>query len=341
MTTTAGKPGSGLASSFAGDHHGRHATTPGPAARGVVLRLLDGNGYRAILDAGADPTLGNGPAGIEVVGRGTRHQIDAIADYRFSPPFSQPYRLLVEGKSLKGAVGLPIVRNAVGVVRDVSEAWDDRSQPRFHYQYAIFCDTRFTAPAQDYAFVQDIFLLPLAQAATLGPVLAALGQVDLPAPLSRTQLKDVRRQFREALRTGEIAAELALLCPVVEAARAIGVALVGMTMNGMPLVLIPQSRLRCRRPAVGGAGQGRQPWRVVVPGGPQRRARVLVRSARTRVRPGPRARGRPRPQGGRADPRGAVGDSGEPVRRRDRAPRAVPAGCGMGVERVPPACDAG
>ncbi len=147
---------------------------------------------------------------------------------------------------MKGAVGLAIVRNALGVLRDVSEVWDDRSQPRFHYQYAIFCDTRFTAPAQDYAFVQDIFLLPLGQAATLGPVLAALGQMESPAPFSRLQLKVVRQQFRAALRTSAIADEIAFLRPVVEAARTIGVALIGMAMNGMPLFLVWPSGRRSR-----------------------------------------------------------------------------------------------
>ena len=138
----------------------------------IVLKFLEGNGYRSILEAGSDPTLENGP------------------------------------------------------------------------------NTRFTAPAQDYAFVQDIFLLPLAEAATLRPVLAALRQIECPAPLSGMQLKAVRTLFRASLRSGEMGGEIAFLRPVVESARAIGVALIGMALNGMPLFLVPDAgsiSARCHR----------------------------------------------------------------------------------------------
>ena len=63
------------------------------------------------------------PAGLNVWGRGGKHQIDAIADLRIGQPFSNPQRLLVEAKAYSNEpkVGLPIVRGAVGVLKDVSE----------------------------------------------------------------------------------------------------------------------------------------------------------------------------------------------------------------------------
>jgi hypothetical protein len=214
----------------------------------VVLKFLEANGYTTVANAGTDPTLRNGPAGLQVLGRGTKHQVDAIADYRFSPPFSHPYRLLVEAKSIDGSVGLGVVRNALGVVRDVSEFWVDREQPRFHYQYAVFCDTKFSTPSQDFAFVQDIFLLPLADTATLRPVTAAVRAVQLPARLqiSSTRLNDLRQMLRQALRTGLVAAEIEFLRTVVEAARAIDGALIGMALNGMPLFLVPAPGVNVR-----------------------------------------------------------------------------------------------
>lgn len=50
----------------------------------AILYLLKASGYRTIdrYDVNTDPTLTMGGAGIQVAGRGTKHQIDAIADYR-------------------------------------------------------------------------------------------------------------------------------------------------------------------------------------------------------------------------------------------------------------------
>ena len=92
----------------------------------AVLFLLRRTGYQTIDAKNGDPTLDDThPAGIAVVGRGARHQIDAIADYTIGQPFSRPVRLLVEAKCFtnKKPVGLEVMRNAVGVMKDVSEFW--------------------------------------------------------------------------------------------------------------------------------------------------------------------------------------------------------------------------
>lgn len=91
----------------------------------VVLYLLQRSGYRTVEEVGTDPTLSTCSAGLEVIGRGEHHQIDAIADFLLSPPFSSPQRLLVEAKCYNEvrSIGLPLVRNAVGVLKDVSEYW--------------------------------------------------------------------------------------------------------------------------------------------------------------------------------------------------------------------------
>ena len=65
----------------------------------AVLMLLRAAGYRTVTHAGTDPTLGTCAAGLTVLGRGTCHQIDAIADLRIGQPFSNPQWLLVEAKS--------------------------------------------------------------------------------------------------------------------------------------------------------------------------------------------------------------------------------------------------
>ena len=90
----------------------------------AVLHLLRKSGYKTIDIPGADPTLGTCGAGIFVRGRGGKHQIDAIADFLIHQPFSNPNRLLVEAKCFfRRDVRLPELRNAVGVLKDVSEHW--------------------------------------------------------------------------------------------------------------------------------------------------------------------------------------------------------------------------
>src|SRR5687768_12502554 len=91
----------------------------------VVLFFLESTGYRTVMQAGNDVTLRRSAAGMVVLGRGAEHQIDAIADYVFTPPFGHPQRLLVEAKfhDLGRSVGLRVVRNTIGVLKDVSEHW--------------------------------------------------------------------------------------------------------------------------------------------------------------------------------------------------------------------------
>ena len=86
----------------------------------VLLFLLKISGYRTIETIEPnDSTLGLSAAGLEVKGRGANHQIDAIADFEITPPFTYPLRLLVEAKCYKnnGTVGIEIVRNALGVLK--------------------------------------------------------------------------------------------------------------------------------------------------------------------------------------------------------------------------------
>jgi len=89
----------------------------------ALLHLLRFSGYKPVTSHGADPTLRQGTAGLEVMGRGEHHQIDAIADFTIPQPFVNPARLLIEAKFKDSAVGIEIVRNAVGVLKDVSEYW--------------------------------------------------------------------------------------------------------------------------------------------------------------------------------------------------------------------------
>jgi hypothetical protein len=234
----------------------------------VILFLLRVAGYRTIEVAGTDPTLGTCAAGLQVRGRGGEHQIDAIADFAIGQPFSYPQRLLVEAKCYDAhPVRLPLVRNAVGVLKDVSEFWaSPRSslpqKNRYHYHFALFSTSAFTKEAQRYAFAHDIHLLPLAGSSFFAPIVreikATVRRIEqvpykltdrpLMRPAGRLPLNasELRGAVRAALqpsrlypRTPEHQRYEEALRPLVEACHRLGGAIIAMISNNFPLFLVP------------------------------------------------------------------------------------------------------
>ena len=233
----------------------------------AILFLLRGSGYSTVDSVNGDPTLTDRGGLLCVRGRGTPHQIDAIADFRFPPPFGNPHRLLVEAKLIAGPVGIDVVRNALGVYRDVCEYWvppapgQERPQrPRHHYQYAVFSARGFTRPAQDFAFAQDIYLLTLEKSPFLQPVVAAtealadllanamsLPGADIP-PLStirgmiRSEL--MRAEQQVDIRVWALPAAMpdgpARWGQYIDSCRAIGFGLLGMLQSRLPILLVPR-----------------------------------------------------------------------------------------------------
>jgi hypothetical protein len=226
----------------------------------AVLMLLRAAGYRTVTDAGTDPTLGTSSAGLTVHGRGTSHQIDAIADLRIGQPFSNPQRLLIEAKSYADhrPIGLPILRGAVGVLKDVSEFWVAHAPGRpaigrYHYQAAIFSSSEFTSDAQDYAFAHDIYLLPLARSSYFAPVLRAIDSATAALPTNAGQvadvvLSDLRRQLRWLLQPDtrndvRPNAQYPWLQQIVRAAGAVGKSLIATLGHAFPVFLTPRPDL--------------------------------------------------------------------------------------------------
>lgn len=230
----------------------------------VLLRLLESTGYETVIGHGDDPTLEDGAAGLMVRGRGTSHQIDAIADFRVYQPFSHPQRLLVEAKCLDASkrVGLDIVRRAVGTLKDVSEFWVmDKRNPipnkRYHYQYAVFSATSYTPPAQRYSFAQDIYLIPLADSVFFETVIRAIRGIDSAASSGRrnpnipVNMLNLRREVREALRAdipelffNRYESMIAGLNEFVEACRGISFSLLAVIGGRVPIFLVPAPDLR-------------------------------------------------------------------------------------------------
>lgn len=182
-----------------------------PTLRGLLLEeailyILSKTGYTPIFRKNGDPSLHDGISGLEVLGRGAKHQIDAVADFQYTPPFCNQQRLLIEAKFKGSKTGIDIVRNATGVHKDVSEYWvvdndtgERIAKKRYHYLYAIFSKESFTKPAQDFAYAQDIFLLPLKRNTLFMPIVEAIDNVSFDGVLDKPKLSTVRQYIRSRL----------------------------------------------------------------------------------------------------------------------------------------------
>jgi len=169
----------------------------------AILLILSRTAYSPIFSKNGDESLNDGTSGLEVVGRGANHQIDAIADSLYTPPFCNQQRLLIEAKFRGKKTGIDVVRNATGVYKDVSEHWVSNGRgarstlkKRYHYLYAIFSKEPFSKPAQNYAYAQDIFLLPLKRNSLFGPIIDAIDSVSFSNTENRPSLSSVRKYVR-------------------------------------------------------------------------------------------------------------------------------------------------
>lgn len=189
-----------------------------PAIRGaileeIVLHLLELIGYR-LVKVGEEGTH-RGHSGLEVQGRGERHQIDALAAYDHTPAFMYPLRLMVEAKcNARGnPVKIDVVRNTVGVIKDISENYftyrdddDDLNEvqvPRFNYHAAIFSTSGYSSGAQKYALAHQIFLIQYQRIGILEPIVNALlelGDEHINLSASRGTQRNINRMLREEFR---------------------------------------------------------------------------------------------------------------------------------------------
>lgn len=152
----------------------------------LVLHLLKMVGYSP-LKVGDEGTRG-GHSGLELEGRGEWHQIDAAAQLDHSPAFMYPLRLLVEAKCYAEhrRIGIDVVRNAVGVLKDISENYFNLKSSssgssdfsvktqRYNYQSAIFSTSGYTRGATQYAVAHQIFLIQYERVALFKPAVEGL-----------------------------------------------------------------------------------------------------------------------------------------------------------------------
>lgn len=179
----------------------------------AVLYLLEKFGYQTIEAAPADQdeSIRGGHSGLEVRGRGSWHQIDALASFRSSPAFMYPLRLMVEAKCYQQhrTVGIEVVRNAIGVLKDISENYfsvssggSDVQVPRFNYHSAIFSTSGYTSGAIDYALAHQVFLIQYENVPIIKPLIDSIMQFDenCITRLGKNSISEVRKRYRSAIR---------------------------------------------------------------------------------------------------------------------------------------------
>lgn len=228
----------------------------------ALLYLLQVSGYRtvesAVRNGERDPTLQDGHSGLEVLGRGGVHQIDAVADFVIAQPFSNPQRLLLEAKFRSKTTGIEVVRNAVGVLKDVGEYWVARNKvppkARYHYQYAIFSASAYTSPAQKYAYAQDVYLIPLAKSAYFRPIINAIQRLNINnfnQALKKEFLSQLRKVIRENLRDSQSSTlrlvreqTFSLIDEFCWECRRLNGALIAMIAKQFPIFLVPNRDVR-------------------------------------------------------------------------------------------------
>jgi hypothetical protein len=178
----------------------------------AVLFLLKKVGYKIVREPSdsLDRTdLKVDHSGLEIQGRGTWHQIDAIAEQHQTPAFMFPLRLLVEAKCYPNQrVGIPVVRNSIGVHKDISENYFTKHRTRggnaavrFNYQSAIFSVSGYTKPAIDYAVAHQIFLIEYKGIPLIEPVIQAIERIETDSLTENgtRNISSARRVFRDIL----------------------------------------------------------------------------------------------------------------------------------------------
>lgn len=182
----------------------------------IVLLLLDRSGYRRI-KAGEEGTR-NGRAGLEVEGRGSHHQIDALVSPVHSHAFIYPIRLMVEAKCETSPVGLATVRSVVGTLFDINQNFLARRVgggrevrvQRFNYHAALFAANGYSDNAEQFALAHQVFLIDYSHVAAMRPVVEALLALqpedfgEAAQRRGRHNLTEMRRAFGDLISTGQI-----------------------------------------------------------------------------------------------------------------------------------------
>ena len=140
-----------------------------------IKQILLNSGFKGVLIS--EPIIYQSASGLMLQGLAQPHNTDVLVDPPFQIPFFFPSRLIVECKCYKRAIDLPVIRNALGLRKDVNgfdivtkEILEKRrnyrrlgpavfNRERYFYQVAVASLSGFTKPAQEFALVHRIPLI--------------------------------------------------------------------------------------------------------------------------------------------------------------------------------------
>ena len=177
----------------------------------AVLFLLAKVGYKVIhraADSAERTGIRDGHSGLELRGRGTWHQIDALAESMVSPAFMYPLRLILEAKHKNSKIQLGDIRSLYGVEKDISENYftmrtdgEEFSEIRFNYRAAMLSVSGYTSGAVEFAVAQQVFLIDYKNVEVVAPVVNAIAafSTNSSTNLGKKSLAIIRNIVRSAL----------------------------------------------------------------------------------------------------------------------------------------------
>lgn len=159
-----------------------------------VYRLLVACGFKPVNPDGLLVYIGS--PGLMVQGCGQPHNADVLLSPPIQTPFYYPTRLLVECKCYKQAIGLPQIRNALGLRDDINHfeivtedilinrrsntSTAPKSYPvkRYVYQVAVASIDDFTNTAFPFAQAHRIPLISFSNSALFANIRDAIAELD-------------------------------------------------------------------------------------------------------------------------------------------------------------------
>lgn len=159
-----------------------------------VYRLLTACGFEPVNPDGL--LVYRGSPGLMVQGVGQPHNADVLLSPPIQTPFYYPTRLLVECKCYNDSIGLPQIRNALGLRDDINnfeivtkEILENRktnrsSEPKFYdmkryvYQVAVASIDGYKSTAYPFAKAHRIPLISFSQSALFAGIRYAISELD-------------------------------------------------------------------------------------------------------------------------------------------------------------------
>ena len=179
--------------------------------------------YKLLVSCGFKPVTPDnllvykGGSGLMVQGAGQPHNADVLLSPPIQTPFYYPTRLLVECKCYNDSIGLPEIRNALGLRDDINNfeiVTEDilknrksnrSSKPKFYdikryvYQVAVASIDGYKSTAYPFAKAHRIPLISFAQSAMFANIRQAISELDDLAKRNEDLGQRISSQISDAM----------------------------------------------------------------------------------------------------------------------------------------------